>query len=492
LPGRAANVTLDLIDRAAATPQAPALRSAGGQMTYRELDGLTWRSARLLHDQGVRAGDVVALVFVAEVALAVAILAVARLGAAGFSLSRRSSARERTALALQAGARWLVSDRLADFDSGVPGITLDLRQAASGPGKVRAALLDERPQVPWQIIRGSGSTGVPRLIPVSHAQARSRFDAQVEAAGITPEDGLAGLSGLEFATAKHRLGWAMAAGAAFVILEEKASPLDLLAPLGVTALGASVFHAERMLLPESRVDFSKLDCLTSLSVSGSLVSADLRSRLRVGIGDRLCVTYGSNEGGHLTLATAPDVFDTPNTVGRPVATVELAVVDPEDRAVPIGMTGRVRVRGPGVVGGYWNDPDAARANFRNGWFYPGDLGRLTADGQLVHLGRADQVMIFDGINIDPAEIESVMAAHPAVRDVAAMPWRSALHQDIPVCAVTLREGGVTSGQELLQYARERLGRHGPVAVIILGRIPRNEAGKLLKADLAELLRHRLG
>src|SRR5438874_11740805 len=136
-------------------------------MTYRELDGLTWRSARLLHDQGVRAGDVVALVFVTEVPLAVAMLAVARLGATGFSLSRDSSARERAALALQAGARWLVSDRPADFESGVPGLTLDLRQAASGPHKVRAAILDERPRAPWQIIRGSGSTGVPRLIPVS-------------------------------------------------------------------------------------------------------------------------------------------------------------------------------------------------------------------------------------------------------------------------------------------------------------------------------------
>ena len=461
-------------------------------MTWRELDGLTWRSARLLHDQGIRAGDVVALAFVAEVPLAVAILAVARLGAVGFSLLRGSSVRERTALALQAGARWLVSDRPADFESGVPGLALDLRQAASSPHRVPAALLDERPRAPWQIIRGSGSTGVPRLIPVSHAQARSRFKAQVAAAAITADDSLAGLSGLEFATAKHRLGWALAAGAAFVILERTdASPLDLLAPLGVTSLGASVFHAERMLMPENRVDFAKLDGLKSFSVSGSLVSTDLRARLRARIGDRLWVTYGSNEGGHLTLATAPELFDTPGTVGRPVPAVELAVVDPQDRLVPVGMTGRVRVSGPGVVEGYWNDADATQASFRDGWFYPGDLGHMTADGQLVHLGRADQMMIYDGINIDPAEIESVLAAHPAVRDAAAIPWHSPLHQDIPVCAVAVHEGDGHSERELLQYARERLGRHGPAAVVIIGSIPRNAAGKLLRADLAAQLRHRL-
>jgi len=156
------------------------------------------------------------------------------------------------------------------------------------------------------------------------------------------------------------------------------------------------------------------------------------------------------------------------------------------------MTGRVRVRGPGVVEGYWNDADATQASFRDGWFYPGDVGRMTADGQLVHLGRADHMMIYDGINIDPAEMESVLRAHPAVRDVAAMPWRSPLHQDVPVCAVAIHENSANSEQEFLQYARERPGRHGPAAVIILGRIPRNDAGKLLRADLAEQLRHRLG
>jgi cyanophycin synthetase len=213
--------------------------------------------------------------------------------------------------------------------------------------------------------------------------------------------------------------------------------------------------------------------------------------LRSRIGDRLCVTYGSNEGGHLTLATAPELFDTPDTVGRPVPAVELAVVDPQDLPVPVGTTGRVRVSGPGVVESYWNDAEATAASFRDGWFYPGDLGRLTPDGQLVHLGRADHMMIYDGINIDPAEIESVLAAHPAVRDAAVMPWRSPLHQDIPVCAVAIRENGANSEQELLHYARERLGRHGPAAVIILGHLPRNAAGKLLRADLAEQLRHRL-
>src|SRR5260221_11822926 len=97
---------------------------------------------------------------------------------------------------------------------------------------------------------------------------------------------------------------------------------------------------------------------------------------------------------------------------------------------------------------------------------------MTRDVQLVHLAGADGTMIYDGINIDPAEIESVLAAHPAVRDAAAMPWRSPLHQDMPVCAVAIHQDSGESEQELLHYARERLGPPGPAPGGILRSLPR--------------------
>ena len=488
-----ANLTFDLIEWARATPDAPALVSAGTMLTYRALDALTWACAGYLHDQGLRAGDVVALTFVDDLALAIALQAVARLGAAGLSLPRSTGAVERRALAQRAGVRCLVGDRPASFDSGVAAVTLDIRAAARAPRPAAPALLDERPRAPWQIFRGSGTTGAPRLIPVTHAQARSRFQAQVRAASIGPADGLAAFSSLEFATSKHRFGWAMAAGASFAIIErDGGNPLDLLKPLGVTLLGASVFHAERILMPGNAVDFAAFDGLRAISVAGSLVGDELRARLRARIGDRIWVAYGTNEAGHLTLATPPAVFDSAGTVGRPLPGVELEVLGPDGRPVPVGMAGAVRVKGPGVSAGYWRNDAAASDSFRDGWFHPGDLARIAPDGQVIHLGRADRMMIFDGINIDPVEVEAVMASHPAVRDAAAVPLRSRVHQDVPVCAVALREGGRASEPELLAYAKERLGARGPVRVVILPEIPRNEAGKLSRAEVTRRLQDRLG
>ena len=96
-------------------------------------------------------------------------------------------------------------------------------------------------------------------------------------------------------------------------------------------------------------------------------------------------------------------------------------------------------------------------------------------------------MIMNGINIYPAEIERVMTSHPEVLDAAAVPVRHMVHQDIPVCAVTLKPGAPTTGQDLLLWASEQLGAHRPHRVLVLEQIPRNHEGKLVRAELAALI-----
>jgi acyl-coenzyme A synthetase/AMP-(fatty) acid ligase len=489
----ATNITLDLLRWAERTPEAPALVLPGERLSYRQLDALTWQCSRFLHDQGIRAGDVAAMTFMEEAAQAVALLAAARLGAAGLSLPRNAGAAERRAVAAQAGARCLLTDRTGLFDAGVPAIALDIRALSRDPRAVGAGLLAEAPAAPWQLIQGSGSTGAPKLLPVTHAQARARFAGQVSASGFAPGDCLAGLSRLDYSLSKHRLGWALAAGAAYAVLEQAGvNPLELLRPLGITFLAASVVHAEYILRGDRPDDFAALAGIGALSLSGSAVSDDLRRRLRARIGDRLWIDYGSNEAGHLALARPPEVYETPGTVGRLVPGVELQVVDAQDRPVAAGATGRVRVRGPGMIAGYWRNGEATAQHFCSGWFHPGDLACWAPDGQLIHLGRADRVMILDGINIDPAEIERVIGAHPAVADAVALPVRSPVHHDIPVCAVALRQGHRASEQELLTYAQDWLGPRGPRRVAILDAIPRSGAGKLMHVALVERLRAHLG
>ncbi len=231
-----------------------------------------------------------------------------------------------------------------------------------------------------------------------------------------------------------------------------------------------------------------MESLTALMLIGSTVSANLRQRIRERLCSRLCVLYGTNESGTLCATEWQDVYQVPGTVGRPQSGFRLEVVDAHDAAVPAGQPGQVRIQGPAMIDGYLDDEPATARAFRNGWFYPGDLGRLTPDGQLIHLGRSDDMMIVNGINIYPAEIEQVLTAHPAVREAAAMPLKHAVHQDVPVCAVSLVEGARVDAQALLSFARERLGAHALQQVVMLDRIPRNDRGKpdreALKASIA--------
>ena len=108
--------------------------------------------------------------------------------------------------------------------------------------------------------------------------------------------------------------------------------------------------------------------------------------------------------------------DEPGSVGKAVPGVGVEVIDDDGVAVPSGTAGRLRVRSNGMCDGYLDDPGETARSFRDGWFVTGDRVELTPRGTLIHHGRADELIIYDGVNIYPAEIENVLMKHPAVTD----------------------------------------------------------------------------
>ena len=486
------NITFDLIGHARTRPDAPALLLPRRTISWSELDDLVWQYARQLHDLGVRAGQVVGLTFAEELGLVLALLALTRLGATAYSIPRSATASQRRQLAAQAHVAWLASDQPERFETGVTGLRLERRVIEANPGQVDERLMAQAPDAPWLLITGSGSTGRPKLIPVSHAQGRARSELGASALGLTSSDRVAALSHFDFSTSKFRLHEALQAGAACALeVWAEAATLERCASAGLTVLYGTVFHAEKLLesLPAGSRD--TLGSLRAFELTASTVSDELRQRIRQALTPQLHVRYGINEAGPVAFAGPPEVYQVPGTVGRPPAGVELQVVDRRGQALPPATVGLVRIRTPALVDGYLGDEAATRASFQDGWFLPGDLGLLTREGQLVFYGRADHMLIMNGINIYPAEIEQLMAAHPDVADVAVVPVRHRIHQDIPVCAVTLRTGSQVSEQALLDHARSRLGVRGPYRVLLLDAIPRNHESKLVRAELMRLIWHRL-
>jgi acyl-CoA synthetase (AMP-forming)/AMP-acid ligase II len=173
---------------------------------------------------------------------------------------------------------------------------------------------------------------------------------------------------------------------------------------------------------------------------------------------------------------------------------EVRVVDAGGRDLPPDTPGELLIRGESLFAGYWRDPEATAAAFAaGGWYRTGDIARLTADGYLYILDRAKDMIISGGENIFPAEVEAVLAGHPAVADVAVVgrpddTWGEAVHA---VIIPAPGQAGAVTGEEVIGWCRERLAHFKcPKSVEFTASFPRTTTGKVLKRELrAQLAQH---
>lgn len=467
--------------------ETPSVYHGGGLWTYRELfHRIQWTSERL-RQAGVKPGDVVAHAFQDELVHLVVLLATARLAATAFSLPLGTPELRRDELLRQVNATWLATDLQGLRLPGLTSVTITLPVDADFTAEVGGVRIrNAEPAFPWIIASGSGSTGRPKLMPVSHAQQMARMTAARTWLPYSRQDIFASLIHLDYYASKQRFLEAFAKGASIALTDRRQLNLtDDSRPGRVTVLYGTVFHMEQLLATVPATEQGYLASLTALLVGGSTVSTSLRKA----IGERLCprlhVLYGANESHTTCITRVAEVFDTPGSVGRPHEGIKLQVVDEKGKEVPVGTVGHVRVRGASCIDGYLGDEEATRRAFRDGWFYPGDLARLNKDGQLIHMGRADDMMIMNGINIYPAEIERAMLTHPDIRDAVALPFTHDVHQHIPVCVVVKATDTPLTEAALLTWARNRLGAHSPHRIYFVDSIPRNEQGKPVRSTLLE-------
>lgn len=486
MSANAPNITLDLLEHARHQPNKAALVMHDGPLSYQKLDQLTWRAMQHLHNQGLRAGDVVALTLQSELLLALAMLGAIRLGATVLPIPRSTTAFLRSQWEQLAQASWWVTDGLGPMQTGCARASLTW-DALQGLGPIDHGLLCEKPSDLLSIAVGSGSTGQPKLMPLTHGQMRGRFQSATRVPLYHPETRLLRLPSLEYASSQTFFLSMLHLGATYFSIACPSRNIPALcARHGINTLGLSVFHAEN-LLQHTNQDTRALTSAIKIQIGGSTVSELLRSALRTHVSEHVHVTYGTNECLFVSMIRQPLGSQEPGNVGQPIEGVAVEVVDENYRPANVGEAGLIRLKSPGLISGYLNNEEQTAKSFKDGWFYPGDVGRLTADGHLVHLGRADWMMIFNGINIYPAEIEGCMITHSGVKDVVAFPIKHPVHQDIPACAVVLKDGANVSDTELMAHARELLGFRAPKQIFVISEVPRNELGKVVRPALFRMI-----
>lgn len=166
----------------------------------------------------------------------------------------------------------------------------------------------------------------------------------------------------------------------------------------------------------------------------------------------------------------------------------MRIVDENDQDVPPGQTGEIIVQGPNVFLGYWNMDEANEAAFKNGWFHTADLGRRDEEGFLYIIGRKQEMLIFSGENIYPAEIEKSIQSLPAVKEVAVIGKKVAKKGDVAVAFVSLKEGETLTKKESIHKLQGKIADFKiPREVFFLNELPRNSLDKIDKLALKKKL-----
>ena len=200
--------------------------------------------------------------------------------------------------------------------------------------------------------------------------------------------------------------------------------------------------------------------------------------------------YGLTEASSLVSYNAGESYRRhPDGAGVPVPTCDLKIVDEGGAEVPPGARGEVCVRGPNVVRGYWNKPEASAETFRDGWLHTGDIGRFDEDGCLFLLDRAKDMLIRGGENVYCVEVENALCSHPAVKDAAVIGKpHPVLGQEV-AAVVQVSAGQAVDEAALIEHCRSRLAAFKVPAAIELRTeaLPVNANGKVIKRQLQDEL-----
>ena len=174
----------------------------------------------------------------------------------------------------------------------------------------------------------------------------------------------------------------------------------------------------------------------------------------------------------------------PGSVGIPIFNVEMSVQDESGKILSANETGEICVRGGNVMMGYWNQPEETKKVFRNNWLLTGDVGHRDADGYYYITDRKKDMLLVNGINVYPREIEEVIYHFPGVKEAAVIGVPDARRGEQPVAFVAAAEGQTLDEKALLQFIRSKLADYKiPKKISILPGLPKNATGKVLKTDL---------
>lgn len=481
---------------------APALCAADGAWSWAELEEKSDRTARAYLAMGLEPGDRLASLMPNRRALVVHYLACFKAGIVATPLNYRYMPPEIDHALQVSGARAIVAhaerveDVAASAARGLPlGVVWDA-DAGDGSRNLESfmddpahgpALPAASPGDPAVIFFTSGSTGPAKGVTHSRESFGWMISQAAEAHGMTSRDTLlpassfSHVAGIAFTLAGFSVGAPV--GVTETFDHAGVGPLlRSVRPTFLLMLPSALLH----LLREPETSSADFESIRLMICGGDKVTEPLEREFEALTGRGINECYGMTEIGFAMLNKASQP-DKRGSVGAANPGFAFSIRDTDRDELPPGTPGRMWAQTRSLLREYWGDPAATQEVFQGGWFDTGDVMARDTDGYFWFHGRRKQIIVHDGSNIAPQEVEAALLEHPSVANAGVVGVRDELHGENVRAYVEPKPGlAPPSVAELIAFARERVGYKAPEEIVFLEEMPMNATGKVDRTQLKKL------
>ncbi len=486
------NLAHGLIESARKYPEKTAVFFAGDRIPFKTIDEASNALARKLKSMGIVPGKHVGLLLFNTPNIVISYHAVVKAGGTvvpmnflfkPYELSYLFDHSDISVLIYEPQLEELVAETLKQTTNQPALLRSDELKSIFASESSETYVVEMEPDDVAAILYTSGTTGRPKGAMLTHKNLTSNVDSVIDGIKATPEDVFVLVLPLfhSFGITVGMLS-PLTLGATIALLP-RFMPDSLLstfeAARGTIFMGVPSMFAVLADVPDPhKWDLSSW----RFSISGGApmplsVMEDFENKYHVLIyeGD------GPTECSPVTAVNPVGGKRKPGSIGLPVKNVEMQIADDEGNFLPPETLGEIVVKGPNVMKGYYKDPEATRAAFFGEYFRTGDIGKVDDEGYFYILDRKKDMIIFDGLNIYPREIEELLFAHPAIKEAAIIGVPHRLHGEIPRAYIVLNEGAHLTKKQVIEYLRPRIARFKlPREVVFVKELPKTATGKIAK------------
>jgi long-chain acyl-CoA synthetase len=491
------NLALNLVGTARRIPDRMAAIAEDTAMTYAELDAAASRLATFLDREGIGVGDRVGVMLPNIPAAPIAHYGIWRLGGVVVPMNPLMQAREVAFYLSNTGAKaligtpefadaatqgaatasakvWLVDDtEVARLTDGLPEFGEPVERKASDTAVV---------------LHTSGTTGTPKGAELTHGSLGSNQDVVVRRLlNLTDDDVvLACLPLFHVFGMTCAMNAAIAAGAVLSLMArfQPVTAIERIRRDRVTVLEAVPTMYSALLSVADQFSPEATASLRTCVSGGAALPVAVLNDFEKTFDAVILEGYGLSETSPAATFNHPDAERRPGSIGTPIEGVQVRLVDEGGNEVPTGSPGEIQVKGPNVMKGYWNLPEATDASIKDGWFSTGDIAVVDADGYYWIVDRKKDLIIRGGYNVYPREIEDALHEHPAVAQVAVIGIaHDSLGEEVGA-AVVLKAGATAAVEELRQFVKGRVAAYKyPRRIWLVEDLPTGPTGKLLRRQV---------